>query len=180
MFFKTWSEKLLQIVLKQLNNETCFLVGVLLEKRVDYRHGFSSVFFFDTPEVTKIVPQNFMVSNWTIWPTELNQKGFPFFPCNIHYRARLKGCLSDFFGIVRVFFSKFPPKGPLHFGVSWQNGCWKIPKGPLSVFRHCETFFIFFSGFCRREYLDTLKSFCFWALHMAPTWAGPGLLKLRV
>ena len=41
-----------------------FLVGAFLEKRVDYSHGFSSVFFFDTPEVTKIVQQvlqNFMV-----------------------------------------------------------------------------------------------------------------------
>ena len=42
-----------------------FLVGAFLEKRVDYSHGFSSVFFklkkkFDTPEVTKIVlPQKF-------------------------------------------------------------------------------------------------------------------------
>ena len=45
------------------------LVGAFLEKRVDYSHGFSSVFFlkffFDTPEVTKIVLQvlqNFMMS----------------------------------------------------------------------------------------------------------------------
>ena len=30
-----------------------------------------------------------------------------------------------------------------------------------------------------KEYFDTLKSFCyFWALDMAPTWAGPGLLNL--
>ena len=40
-----------------------FLVGAFLDKRVDYSHGFSSVFFFDTPEVTKIdlpkVLQNF-------------------------------------------------------------------------------------------------------------------------
>ena len=43
-----------------------FLVGAFLEKRVDYSHGFSSVFIFDTPEVTKIVRQvvqNFMVPN---------------------------------------------------------------------------------------------------------------------
>ena len=40
-----------------------FLVGAFLEKRVDYSHGFLSVFFkffFDTPEVNKIVlPQKF-------------------------------------------------------------------------------------------------------------------------
>ena len=36
-----------------------------------------------------------------------------------------------------------------------------------------------FLGCLRREYFDTLKSFCyFWALDMAPTWAVPGLLKL--
>ena len=44
-----------------------FLVGAFFEKRVDYSHGFSSVFFPDTPEVSKIVLrkvlQNFMVSN---------------------------------------------------------------------------------------------------------------------
>ena len=34
-----------------------FLVGAFLEKRVDYSHGFSSV-FFDTPEMTKIVLPN--------------------------------------------------------------------------------------------------------------------------
>ena len=32
-----------------------FLVGAFLKKKVDYSHCFSSVFFFDTPEVTKIV-----------------------------------------------------------------------------------------------------------------------------
>ena len=55
-----------------INNQWCdlgkphFLVGAFLEKRVDYIHGFSSVFFFDTPEVTEIVLQvlqNFMVSD---------------------------------------------------------------------------------------------------------------------
>ena len=33
-----------------------FLVGALFKKRVDYSYGFPSVFCFDTPEVTKIVP----------------------------------------------------------------------------------------------------------------------------
>ena len=43
-----------------------FLVGTFLEKRVNYSHGFLSVFFFDTPEETKIVLQvlqNFLESN---------------------------------------------------------------------------------------------------------------------
>ena len=83
-----------------------------------------------------------------------------------------------------------------------------LKGSPLSVFRHCETlarqglalaspgaplgpiflvcnffkkkfekFSIF--DFCKRI-LDTWKSFCyFWALDMAPTWAGPGLFKER-
>ena len=46
----------------QLNS---FLVGDFLKKRVDNSYGFSSVFFNDTPEVTKIVlpkvVQNFLV-----------------------------------------------------------------------------------------------------------------------
>ena len=44
-----------------------------LKTRVDYNHGFSSVFFRDTHEVTKIVLQNllrqivhFGPGNWTI------------------------------------------------------------------------------------------------------------------
>ena len=44
---------------------TYFLVGAFLEKRVECSHGVSSVFLYDTPEVTKIVLavlQSFMVS----------------------------------------------------------------------------------------------------------------------
>ena len=32
-----------------------------------------------TSLVTKRILQNFMVSNWTIWPGEQNEKKFPFF-----------------------------------------------------------------------------------------------------
>ena len=38
-----------------IENFTPFSVSAFLKKRVDYSHGFSGVFFFDTPEVTKIV-----------------------------------------------------------------------------------------------------------------------------
>ena len=61
--------------------------------------------FFDTPEVTEIVLpkvlQNFKkTANCTWWSKELNQKGFPFFPRNVQYQARL-------------FFGKYiSPKGP--------------------------------------------------------------------
>ena len=64
-------------------------------------------FFFDTPEETKIVLPKFL--NCTCWPRELNQKGF--FPRNIHYRARLKGPLFQFFSVLcdlfEFFFTKF-------------------------------------------------------------------------
>ena len=58
-----------------------FLVGTFLEKRVDYSHGFSSVLFCDTPEVTEKVllkvQQNFKkASNCTCWPKELDYKSF--------------------------------------------------------------------------------------------------------
>ena len=54
----------------------------------------------------------------------------------------------------------------------------KIQKGPLRA--NSDQLFGFFR-YCRREYFDTLKSFCyFWALDMAPTWAGSGLLLVDI
>ena len=83
------------------------LVGSFLKKRVDYSHGFSSV-FLRPPEVTKIVLpkvlQNFeKTPKCTWWPKELNQKGSP---RNIQYRARPKGPL-DFFRHFANFVQKF-------------------------------------------------------------------------
>ena len=38
-----------------------------------------------------------------------------------------------------------------------------------------------FFGYCRREYFDTLKSFCYFlALDMAPTWAVSGLFRVEI
>ena len=70
------------------------LVGAFLEERLDYSHGFLSV-FFDTPGVRKIVLpkvlQNlkegaklYLLSQGT------EPKMFSFFPRNVQYRARLK------------------------------------------------------------------------------------------
>ena len=74
------------------------------------------VTFFIPHELTKIVLKSsskLKVSNWIIWPSELNQKGFPLFPRNIPYRQRLKAPPFSFFGIVRLFFEKKSPKsGP--------------------------------------------------------------------
>ena len=56
----------LKKIYKLGKNSNSLFCGAFLVKRVDYSHGFSSVFFnlkfffFDTPEVTKIVlPQKF-------------------------------------------------------------------------------------------------------------------------
>ena len=65
-----------------------FLVGAFLEKRVYYSHGFSSVFFFDTPEVTKIVLPT-VLQNFKLYllAQGTESKGFPFYPRNIQYRG---------------------------------------------------------------------------------------------
>ena len=94
--------------------EENFIVGIqleeILEKRVDYSHGFSSVYFyfkkfFGTPEVTKIVlPQKFYkILNCPCWPRELHQKGFP---RNIQYCTRPKGPLFNFFRHCETFFKE--------------------------------------------------------------------------
>ena len=99
-----------------------FLVGAFLKKRVDYSHGFSSVFFNDQnrPELTKIVLPNVLQNlqktpKCTWWPKELNQNGFP---RNIQYRRRPKGppfqfflALWDFFR--KNFFRKSVPNAPI-------------------------------------------------------------------
>ena len=77
-------------------------------------------FFFDTPEVTKIVlpkvTQNLYCS---CWPRELNHEGFP---RNIQYRARPKGpSFQFFFGIARLFSEKIPPKGPLFIFLEFRD-----------------------------------------------------------
>ena len=79
---------------------------------------FSRRFFFETPEVTKVVLpkvlQNFKKTpNCTCWPQETNQKGFSFFPQNIQYRTRLKGPPFSFFGIARLFCEKNSQRVPL-------------------------------------------------------------------
>ena len=78
----------------------------------------------------------FDLANWT-------KKVFPVFPRKISYMARPKGPPFQFFSALRDFFRNFFPKGsPFNFfAVLRQKGCLKIPEGPLSVFRHCETFF---------------------------------------
>ena len=83
------------------------------------------------------------------------------------YSLRVFSALWDFFSI--FFHQKCPSFN--FFDDLRQNG-WKI--SPL-VRQFGSTFGFF--RYSRREYFDTLKSFCcFWPLDMAPTWAVPGLL----
>ena len=74
------------------------------------------------------------------------------------------------------FRRKFIPKGSrLQFFSEFCDRLLKNPKGSsLSVFSALWDIF-FHKRFPIHQYFDTLKSFCyFWALDMAPTWAGPG------
>ena len=99
--------------------------------------------------MTKIVLpkvlQNFKKTpNCTCWPKEVNRKGFFLFSAKHTIPDETEGGPPfQFFRHCETFFEKKIPKGsPPFFGVSWQNGYWKIPKCPLlSFFRHCETFF---------------------------------------
>ena len=76
--------------------------------------AFRQCFFFDTPEVTKIVLPKVLQH----CPKELNQKGFPrytkpdetkgplFIFLELYDRMDRTKAASHFFGIVRLFFKK--------------------------------------------------------------------------
>ena len=128
--------------------------------------------------------------NWTIWPSELNQNRFFRVTYNTWRDQRVP--LSVFLALWDFFFwQKNSPKGPYSFfwclATHWML---RNPKEcPLSVFSALWDFFpkgsrwarqfaptFGFFRYCTRI-LDSLKSFCyFWALDMAPTYAG--LFKL--
>ena len=158
-------------------------------------HFFSALrdiffgFFFRNFFFRKGSPLHFFWCFATEWMLE-NPKGF---------------LLSVFFGIVRfspenkkIFFFNFfmfcdrmdvekPQRVPLFsFSALWDVSApgargSEPRRATRSIFLVCNFFkkkiFEKFSSFdyCKRI-LDTWKSFCyFWALDMAPTWAGPGL-----
>ena len=107
------------------------------EKRVDYSHGFSSAFFFDTPEVTKtVLPKVLQNPKLYLLVQVTEPKRFSFIPRIIQYRTRLKGPPFSFFSTLRDFFRKKFPKVPpsifWSFATEWML---KNPKGfPLSFF----------------------------------------------
>ena len=148
------------------------------------RDYFSDSFFqstrTDQNSSTKVLP-NIMVSTWTIWPSELNRKGFSCFPQNKQYWARLTGPPFSLFSALWDFRKKIHKRVPLSKLQQWML---KNPKGslllprqgpssgpPARQFGSTSGFF----GYCKRI-IDTLKSFCYiWSLDMAPTYAVPGL-----
>ena len=146
-----------------------FLVGAFLEKRVDYSHGFLSVFFFNTPGVTKIVlPKVLQNLKLCLLAHGTEAEGFSFFFRVLYNTGRVESVpLLVFLQPCAAFFQNFfPPKGPPFNFLEFcdRMDVEKSQRIPLSVFS------------ALWEYLDTLKSFCyFWALDMAPTWAGLGL-----
>ena len=98
-----------------------------------------------------------------------------------------KGTPLECFRLCVTFFAKkkvFTEGSPFYFWYFPTEGMLKNPKGsPFQFFRHWDFFQKLF--FIKRspihQYFDILKSFCyFWALDMAPTWAGPGLFFLMM
>ena len=77
----------------------------------------------------------------------------------------------------KTFFSNFfSPKVPLQF-FWWFATEWMKNLKVSPLVRQFGSTFGFFR-YRRRQYFDTLKSFCyFWALDMAPTWAVPGFFR---
>ena len=102
------------------------------------------------------------MSNWTIWPKDLNYKSCSFLQRNIQYRARLKGSLSECFRHCETFF-KFLFKGsPFEFRISLIY-CNRMdianPKCPpflqFSALRDCSNFslFVFFRIFFSKFFI---------------------------
>ena len=99
--------------------------------------------FFDTHEVTKIIPpkalQNLKEGAKLYLLAERTEpKWRNIFPRNIQYRARLK---TSSFSALWDFWKKFSPKGPPFMMI-----CDRMDKKSWSVFfRHCETSRKFFN-----------------------------------
>ena len=120
-----------------------FLVGAFLEKRVDYSHGFSSV-FLRPPELTKIVlPKVLQNFKFHLLAQGTEPKSFPH---NIQCRTRPKDPPFQFFSALRDFFSEknFPKGSPLQFFLLFcdRKDVEKFQRvPPFNFFRRCETFF---------------------------------------
>ena len=106
--------------------------------------AFSQCFFFDAPEVTKIVLPKFLQNfKLYLFARELNQKGFYFYPRNT-IQGETEGSPLSVLSALRLFF-RIPQKGPKKGSIFWSFATeWmlKNPKGsPFQFFRHCEPLF---------------------------------------
>ena len=132
-----------------------FLSGAFL--RVDYSHGFVSVFFLvGAFSLKKKSPTIIVGSYFSAYNLTLNGPLFLQFSQFLAYEVVLlhhlrnstgsKGTPLEYFRLCETLFSKK-----------------KSPKGSLSVFRYCEAFFQFFfiKGSPMHHYFDILKSFCY-------------------
>ena len=125
--------------------------------------AFRQCFFFDTPEVTKLVLpkvlQNYKkTASCTCWPKKVNQKGFPFFPQNT-IPEETKKPLSVFWHC-ETSFPKKSPKDPFNFFDDLRQKGWNLTA---SLARQFGSTFGFY-GYCRREYIDTLGHLLFLSL----------------
>ena len=112
-----------------------------------------------------------MVSNWTIWPSELNQKGFILFSAYHTMPGETKGSLfSVFSALWNSFSKKILQSVPLQFSKFFNTlqQRWSLKSPPPLCAKVRSNFWVF--RVLWKRILDTLKSFCyFWASDMAPT-----------
>ena len=92
------------------------LVGALFAKRVDYSHGFSTVCFFDTSDVIKIVVPN-VIQNPKLYllVQGTEPKNFRFSAYHTIPGQTKVSHISLFFGIVQLFKDFFLQRAPFIF-----------------------------------------------------------------
>ena len=99
------------------------LVGALFAKRVDYSHGFSTVCFFDTSDVIKIVVPN-VIQNPKLYllvqgtePKSFRFSAYHTIPGQTKVsHISLFSALCNF---LKTFFSKGPPSFFWYFAAEW-------------------------------------------------------------
>ena len=150
-------EKLHQVNCSKLKLKITVLFTLFINNRRDYYSGFS--FFFNPHELTKIVLQNIIAPNCTIWSSELNKKGFPFSRVTYHTRRDQRVPPSNFFFGTATFFPEiFSPQGPPSifccFATEWML---ENPKGSPFVFFGTVRLFPENKNFSLLQFLDVLR-----------------------
>ena len=156
---------------------------------------FATSFYiiWKTPRYLRVLP----LSTFRLCETFFSKKKFPkgppstfwSFPTERMLKNPKGSPLSVFLALWDFFLKKiggallvknfFPPKVPLLQFFKWFATEWMKNLKVSPLMRQFVSTFGFFR-YRRREYFDTLKSFCcFWPLDMTPTWAVPGLFKSK-